>query len=260
MSMTERAHQEPLVEYAKILLEQLQSGDAIEAMQTIANLHQARDHFLFQEVGKLTRSLHESIKNFAIDTSRAGSKERDELSRMEDASERLNYVITKTEQAANKTMDMVESTIPVSAQLGDRARQLKPEWQRLMRREMKPDEFRQLTREMDTFLDMAAEETAKIDSNLSSIMLAQDFQDLTGQVIKRVIQLVQEVEENLVHLVKMAGSIDQITGTKHEIPETLVDPTIPNIGPEGPIINPEKRNDVVSGQDDVDALLSSLGF
>lgn len=260
MSMTDRAQQEPLVEYAKTLLEQLESGDAVEALQTIASLHHARDQFLFNEVGKLTRSLHESIKNFAIDTSRAGSKVNDELSRMEDASQRLNYVIEKTEQAANKTMDMVENTIPVSAQLGSRARELKPEWQRLIRREMKPEEFRQLTKEMDSFLDMAAEETAKIDSNLSSIMLAQDFQDLTGQVIKRVIQLVQEVEENLVQLVKMAGAIDQITGTKHELPEQLVDPALPDIGPEGPIINPEKRNDVVSGQDDVDALLSSLGF
>lgn len=260
MSMTDRAQQEPLVEYAKTLLEQLESGDAVEALQTIASLHHARDQFLFNEVGKLTRSLHESIKNFAIDTSRAGSKVNDELSRMEDASQRLNYVIEKTEQAANKTMDMVENTIPVSAQLGGRARELKPEWQRLIRREMKPEEFRQLTKEMDSFLDMAAEETAKIDSNLSSIMLAQDFQDLTGQVIKRVIQLVQEVEENLVQLVKMAGAIDQITGTKHELPEQLVDPALPDIGPEGPIINPEKRNDVVSGQDDVDALLSSLGF
>ncbi|NPU92642.1 MAG: protein phosphatase CheZ [Gammaproteobacteria bacterium] len=258
--MTERAQQEPLVEYAKTLLAQLESGDAVEAMQTIASLHKARDQYLFQEVGKLTRSLHESIKNFSIDASKAGSAMHDEMSRMQDASQRLNYVIEKTEQAANKTMDMVENTIPVSSQLGDRARELKPEWQRLMRREMKPEEFRLLTREMDNFLDMAAHETSKIDSNLSNILLAQDFQDLTGQVIKRVIQLVQEVEESLVHLVRMAGAIDEITGTKHDIPEKIVDTSLPNIGPEGPIINPDKRNDVVAGQDDVDALLSSLGF
>ena len=260
MSMTERAQQDPLVEYAKTLLTQLESGDAMEAMHTIASLHHARDQYLFQEVGKLTRSLHESIKNFAIDTSRAGDKVHDEMSRMQDASERLNYVITKTEQAANKTMDMVESIIPLSSQLGERARELKPEWQRLMRREIKPEEFRRLTRDVEQFLDQASQETARIGSNLSDILLAQDFQDLTGQVIRRVIQLVHEVEDNLVNLVKMAGTIDQITGTKHELPEkTLVDAG-PDIGPEGPIINPEKRNDVVSGQDDVDALLSSLGF
>ena len=259
--MTERAQQDPLVEYARNLLTQLESGDAVEAMQTIANLHQARDQYLFKEVGKLTRSLHESIKNFAIDASRAGSKMHDEMSRMEDASQRLNYVIEKTEQAANKTLDMVENTIPVSSELGERARELKSDWQRFMRKEMKPDEFRQLTRQMDSFLDLASNETSKIDSNLSGILLAQDFQDLTGQVIRRVIQLVQEVEDNLVHLVKMAGNIDEITGIIHEPSEQPQhDDTEPNIGPEGPIINPEQRNDVVSGQDDVDALLSSLGF
>lgn len=260
MSMTERAQQDPLVEYAKTLLTQLESGDALEAMNTIANLHQARDQFLFNEVGKLTRSLHESIKNFAIDTSRAGNKVHDEMSRMQDASERLNYVISKTEQAANKTMDMVENIIPLTSQLGERARELKPEWQRLMRKEIKPEEFRRLTRDVEKFLDLASEETSRIGSNLSDILLAQDFQDLTGQVIRRVIQLVHEVEDNLVNLVKMAGTIDQITGITHELPEKIVVDTGPNIGPEGPIINPEKRNDVVAGQDDVDALLSSLGF
>lgn len=258
--MTERAQQDPLVEYAKTLLTQLESGDSMEAMNTIANLHQARDQHLFREVGKLTRSLHESIKNFAIDTSQVGDAVNDEMSRMRDASERLNYVITKTEQAANKTMDMVESTIPLSNELGNRARELKPEWQRLMRKEIKPDEFRRLTREVEQFLDLAGKETTKIDSNLSDIMLAQDFQDLTGQVIRRVIQLVHEVEDNLVNLVKMAGTIDQITGMKHELPEKAEVSDQPNIGPEGPIVNPEKRVDVVSGQDEVDALLSSLGF
>jgi len=157
--MTERAQQDPLVEYARNLLTQLESGDAVEAMQTIASLHQARDQYLFKEVGKLTRSLHESIKNFAIDAGRAGSKMHDEMSRMEDASQRLNYVIEKTEQAANKTLDMVENTIPVSSELGERARELKADWQRFMRKEMKPDEFRQLTRQMDSFLDMASHET-----------------------------------------------------------------------------------------------------
>ena len=82
------------MEYAKTLVEQLESGDAKEAMQTIASLHQQRDHILFQEVGKLTRSLHESIKNFAIDA--GNSRVQEEMSRMQDASERLNYVIDKT--------------------------------------------------------------------------------------------------------------------------------------------------------------------
>lgn len=258
MSMKEQAHQDDLVEYAKALVEQLESGEAQQAMRTIHSLHEQRDHILFQEVGKLTRSLHESIKNFAIDTS--NSEMREEMSRMQDASERLNYVIEKTEQAANKTMDMVEHTMPVSAHLRETATNLKEEWDRLMRREMSADEFRQLTRRIDGFLLTAVNESTKIDSNLSSIMLAQDYQDLTGQVIKRVIELVREVEDSLVSLVSMASSIDKITGVSHESPVPAQDQDTPDIGPEGPIIDPSKRDDVVSSQDDVDALLSSLGF
>lgn len=248
-----------LVEQAKDLVAQLENGNAVDAMNTIANLHQNRDKYLFDEVGKLTRSLHTSIKNFAIDAS-LDHQTLNEMSRMADASERLNYVIQKTEQAANRTMDLVEETIPVSSDLGDRARALKDDWQRLMRKEMKPDEFRDLTREMDNFLEFASGEAAKIDSNLSNILLAQDFQDLTGQVIKRVITLVQEVEENLVELVRMAGTIDHIAGFTHDIPAPKELTREDEVGAEGPIINPEARSDVVSGQDDVDDLLSSLGF
>jgi chemotaxis protein CheZ len=249
--------QNDLIEQAKDLLSQLESGNAVEAMQTISNLHRDRDRFLYEEVGKLTRSLHTSIKNFAID---AGLDHQtvSEMSRMADASDRLNYVIQKTEQAANRTMDIVEETLPVSSDLGDKARSLRTAWQRLLRKEMSAEEFRELTREMDRFLEYASGETAKIDTNLSNILLAQDFQDLTGQVIKRVITLVKEVEASLVELVRMAGTIDHLAGFKHDIPTTPVVQDL--IGAEGPIINPEQRSDVVSGQDEVDDLLSSLGF
>jgi len=72
--------------------------------------------------------------------------------------------------------------------------------------------------------------------------------------------LVKEVEDNLVNLVTMASTIDQITGVKHDLPQVENYSEEDAIGPEGPIIDPEKREDVVSNQDDVDALLSSLGF
>lgn len=249
-----------LVEQAKELLSQLEEGNSVDAMQTISSLHLQRDQFLYQEVGKLTRSLHTAIRNFAIDALQETGA-NSEASKMTDASERLNYVIEKTETAANKTMDLVEETIPISADLGDQARDLKSEWQRLMNKQMKPDEFRALTKQMDAFLDFASGEASKIDRNLSNILLAQDYQDLTGQVIKRVITLVQDVESNLVELVRMAGTVDHLAGITHEEEEpTIENPEEKDVGPEGPVINPEKRDDVVTSQDDVDDLLSSLGF
>ena len=93
-------------------------------------------------------------------------------------------------------------------------------------------------------------------SNLSEILLAQDFQDLTGQVIQKVTTLVKEVEENLVKLVIMASNVDRMTGTVHDIQQEGGC----RFGPKARRSMGRAGEDVVSGQDDVDDLLSSLGF
>ena len=64
------------------------------------------------------------------------------------------------------------------------------------------------------------------------------------------------MEENLLSLVVMASHVDQLTGTVHEI-EEKEESTEKGLGPQ---MKANERDDVVSGQDDVDDLLSSLGF
>jgi len=251
------AVEDSLVKHARDLVVQLENGNSTDAMQTISSLHQQRDSFLFEEVGKLTRSLHDSMQSF-VESVNVGQSEAKEISRISDASDRLNYVIERSEQAANKTMDMVEETVPVSSDLSTQANQIHEEWTRFVHKEMKPEEFRVLTKKITRFLESAVSGTQIIDGNLSSIMLAQDFQDLTGQVIKRVITLIKDVEERLVDLVKMAGTVDYLNGVKREPVVKTSEKT--STEAEGPIISPEGRADVVSGQDDVDDLLSSLGF
>jgi chemotaxis protein CheZ len=87
--------------------------------------------------------------------------------------------------------------------------------------------------------------------------MAQGYQDLTGQVIRRVIDLVKEVEDSLVNMLTMFGERDGAEQTK---PSSAKADKVDDVEAEGPIIDAEKRDDVVSGQDDVDDLLSSLGF
>jgi chemotaxis protein CheZ len=227
-------------------------GDVAGALEVISELNNARDTRLYLEVGLLTRSLHESIRNFQIDSSGSTTEE---LSKIEDASDRLAYVVEMTNKAANKTLDLVEETMPFAAQMKNEAQSLKQEWDRLRRKEMTPGEFRKLTTRIDTFLEALTKDSGKVHENLSAILLTQDFQDLTGQVINRVTSLVKDVEENLVNLVRMAGSVDAITGTVHDLAEVEN-----GIEGEGPQMNAAQREDVVSGQDDVDDLLSSLGF
>ena len=172
------------------------------ALSIISELNETRDKTLYQEVGRLTRSLHESIQNFHIDMQGNGSEE---ISRIEDASDRLAYVVDMTSKAANKTLDLVEGAMPIASNISSEAKELTSEWGRLQRKEMKPEEFRALTGRMDTFLNNLSGDSDKVYQHLSDILLAQDFQDLTGQVINKVTALVKDVETNLVNLVRMAG-------------------------------------------------------
>ena len=257
MTYNNQLSDEPMNRFEDVLKDQanrlkllVDSGDLSGAMTIIGELNETRDKTLYQEIGRLTRTLHESIRNFHID-----SKSDEDFSRIEDASDRLSYVIDMTNKAANKTLDLVEETMPYASEISAEAKVLKDDWGRLQRKEMKPEEFRVLTAKMGVFLSKLSSDADIVYKNLTEILLAQDFQDLTGQVINRVTGLIKDVEESLVNLVCMAGKVDKITGIVHKI-----DKQKSNIEGEGPQIKVADKVEVVSGQDDVDDLLSSLGF
>jgi chemotaxis protein CheZ len=252
-----------LKDRARLLVDSLEQGDFNKASSLISDLNETRDSTIYLEVGKLTRGLHDAIRNFDIDTSAAGENEASDhhASQMANAQDRLDYVINLTQKSADKTMDMVEEGIPLAAELGQVAQTLKSDWERLRRREMNADEFRTLYHNVDQHLLTAVNSSTALGEKFNEILLAQDFQDLTGQVIKKVISLVQEVEDRLVELMRVAGQVEELSGIiqgnekAEEKPRDGLDSEA-----EGPQINAEKREDVVSGQDDVDDLLSSLGF
>lgn len=243
-----------LKEKTAALQESVDQGDFRSALDQIRDLDMMRDQSLYHEVGRLTRSLHEAIQNFHIDAHNA--EQQAELSKMADASDRLAYVVKMTSQAANRTLDLVEDSMPLSADIRIQAQAISKDWQRFRRREMQPDEFRDLGRRLEAFLDRLERNAGKVSANLSEILLAQDFQDLTGQVIQKVTALVREVEENLVKLVVMASNVDRITGIVHDLNTSVEQTAAEGIGPQ----IDATREDVVSSQDDVDDLLSSLGF
>jgi chemotaxis protein CheZ len=256
--MTEQP-QLTIAECAKEVILKMESGDHSGALLAVEDLNRARDHALYHEIGKLTRHLHDAIVNFEIET-HSGNVAPDgkPVSRIHDASDRLQFVISTTENAANKTMDMVEETIPISDELGQKAKALRNDWKRLLNREMTVGEFRELYKQIDTFLEFTESKATNINSNLTSILIAQDFQDITGQVLKKVITLVHEVEDNLVGLVKMASSLQGFTTEKLDAEPEEIKAHKEYL--EGPIVNADERQDVVSNQDEVDDLLSSLGF
>lgn len=248
------------------LVEQLQKKDYEEASGVIRSIMDSRDQHLFNSVGQLTRALHNAIVNFNVDTDIPGinksSNDKGD-SEIRDASDRLNYVINMTQEAAEKTMDRVEAAAPIAMKLGLEAKTLKDEWDRLRRREVSKDEFATLYTRIDGFLFQMTLGADELNDNLQAILLEQGFQDLTGQVLKKVIGLVTDVENELVNLMRIAGKVEAVTGISNDC---IADAKLANkkmISPceaEGPQIHAEQREDVVNGQDDVDDLLSSLGF
>ena len=244
---------------ARLLVNSLEQGNFGEAVQLINELNKARDRGLYHEVGKLTRELHNAIVNFQLDPRVPHAKE---VSQIADATERLNYVVTMTERAANRTMDLVEQSAPLVNDLSSEAEELSAEWGRFMRREVGADGFRELAKRIELFLARSQRDSSKLSSHLNDILLAQDYQDLTGQVIKRVTQLVTEVESNLLKLVLMASQVDRFAGIEHdhEVLRAEQSKQKDSSRGEGPQIHADKREDVASSQDDVDDLLSSLGF
>ncbi|QUN06872.1 protein phosphatase CheZ [Shewanella yunxiaonensis] len=235
------------LEQAQHLVELLSAGQQQQADEVVRELCQPIQQELFAEVGKLTRQLHNSLNEFPIDSRLVELTNND----IPDAKERLSFVIDMTEQAANKTMDAVEECLPLSDALSVSLTNIKPSWDRLMRRNLSLEEFKTLCHDVQHFMAQTEADSSRLHELLNQILLAQDFQDLTGQMIRRVIDLVKEVESNLVSLLTMFGAQPN---------ESLTSVRENNIDAEGPIHNASSRQDVVAGQDEVDDLLSSLGF
>lgn len=237
------------LEQAKSLVEFLETDQQDKADALVAEIQNPINSELFAEIGKLTRQLHDSLNNFQLDSRLNDLATAD----IPDAKERLNYVITRTEEAANKTMDVVESVFPVVDNLAEQVRGVNPSWTRLMNNEIDLPEFKELCVDIDTLLTTTGKETQHIHSLMTDVLMAQDFQDLTGQVIRKVIELVREVEDSLINMLTAFG-------ISSEQQKEIASPKVGDNLVEGPIVNKENRDDVVEDQDDVDDLLSSLGF
>ncbi len=237
------------LEQAKSLVVFLEAGQQSAADAVIAEIQNPINSELFAEIGKLTRQLHDSLTNFQVDSRLNDLATAD----IPDAKERLNYVITRTEEAANKTMDAVEAIFPVVDTISEQVAAVNPSWTKLMNNDLDLKEFKSLCLDIDTLLKNTGKETQHIHSLMTDVLMAQDFQDLTGQVIRKVIDLVREVEDSLINMLTAFGISSAPTQEKPSprVGDNLV---------EGPIVNTESRDDVVEDQDDVDDLLSSLGF
>ena len=201
---------------------------------------------VLSRIGHMTRALHENLRGLGLDKliEKAASD-------IPDARDRLDYVARLSEQAAKRVLDATDTAGPLQDGIDGRAVELTASWQALLAAPAAADgadgAWRALAERTIAGLAESREATSATKGHLMDIMMAQDFQDLTGQVIKRITGIAQNLEKQLVQvLVDFAPS-----EIKRELDNGLLN---------GPQINPEGQNDVVADQGQVDDLLDSLGF
>ena len=198
---------------------------------------------VFSSLGHMTRRLHDTLRELGYDKSLENAVE----GLIPDTRDRLNYIAAMTEQAAERTLSATEVAQPLQEKLESGASVLSGKWDRMFSNQLSVDEFKQLVTDTRSYLHQVPSHTQATNAQLMEIMMAQDFQDLTGQVIKKVIELAQQVETQLLQLL-----IDSTPAEKRsEVNAGLLN---------GPVINAEGRTDVVTNQQQVDDLLESLGF
>ncbi len=235
--------------HAEELVRELQRGNDQKVSDLLGCITEIREAELYHEVGKMTRQLHDSLNTFCEDTRLDNLAENE----IPDARTRLRHVISLTQKSADRSLTAVENTMPKCDALSSRIGELGEAWQNFKRREMSVEQFRELSTKLETFFIEAEQDTTAIRGGLNEIMMAQDFQDLTGQIITRVIALVEEVEGNLVEIVRLTGEKLSTSDNKSSKKKS-------DIEAEGPQVPGVVMGNSVSGQDDVDDLLSSLGF
>jgi chemotaxis protein CheZ len=223
----------------------LESDDEAAFSTSLDNILRLREKNLFVELRRLTVDLHGALERFRLDSRLIDLAEKE----VPDARHRLDHVLKLTDEAAHKTMDLVEQSVPVAERTAKSASDLLVLWKRFRARDIAVIDFRSMLDRMDKFLEVTQEDTDTLRKNLAEVLMTQGYQDLTGQIIRGVMKLVAELETTLGELVHLAAD-GEPRKTSEPGAKRGFGPAIPGID-HGP---------AVSGQQDVDSLLSGLGL
>ena len=190
---------------------------------------------VFKQLGLITRQLHDTLNQLGV-----MPKLEQAANGLPDARSRLSYIAQKTGDAANKVLNSVDMAKAEHHSISAQTRR--------MAAAIVADPVKAVaTGAVMNFVNDVEASTERIDAHLTDIMMAQDFHDLTGQVVAKVVALASDLEDSLVKLLVQAAPAEQAQ---------RVESSILN----GPVVNPEGRTDVVADQGEVDDLLATLGF
>lgn len=215
-----------------------QQAGQIESMPVVSQGDE-----MLNRIGHVTRLLHDSLQGLGLD------KILDQVAKdIPDARDRLAYVSRMTEQAAERVLNATDLATPLQTELANGATVLEKRWKEVMENPSLKSEYNKAADETLTFLALTDKNTSETKALLMDIMMAQDFQDLTGQVIKKITGLAQDLERQLVQV---------LVDFSPNAPKKEVEDKAALMN--GPQIDPTAV-DVVASQEQVDDLLDSLGF
>lgn len=195
---------------------------------------------MFEQVGRCTRQLHEAMRQLGYDQSLSES-----TTQIADAKSRLEYVAELTEKAANKVLNAIDEGMPEEDLLLKQARTLSAAWERLFAGQASIEEFRQLAADSHGFTQLVGQTAERQKARMMDIMMAQDFQDITGQIIKKIVGITQQHEQELMKILRDHAPDSALVRADEKIVDLMAGPAIPTNA---------------MGQDDVDDLLADLGF
>ncbi|HYD95189.1 MAG TPA: protein phosphatase CheZ [Noviherbaspirillum sp.] len=196
---------------------------------------------MYERLGGIVRMLHDSLRELGYDRSLS-----EVSSQISDAQGRLNHVASLTEQAANKVLNAVDTCMPEQDTLGKKAHDMENRWAQLFEGKLSIEEFKALAGDSKQFAAVVVEATEAEKARLLDIMMAQDFQDITGQLIKKIVHITNRVENELAQLLRDNAPPEVKAAIAENKPVDLMQ------GPSAP--------GAAMGQDDVDSLLADLGF
>ncbi len=190
---------------------------------------------VFQQIGSITRLLHDTMQQLGV-----MPQLKVAANEIPDARSRLTYIAQKTASAADKVLNSVDQAKAEHHRVAEETRKL---GEAIIRDPVKAV----ASGAVMNFVQDVEQASTRIDSHLTDIMLAQDFHDLTGQVVAKVVALTNELEEHLVKLLVQVVPPEQ----QHKVEQVVL---------QGPVVDTTNRTDIVTDQNEVDDLLASLGF
>lgn len=199
-------------------------------------------HDVFHRIGALTRNLHDALRELGYDKNVETA-----VNALPDARARLAYIANLTGNAAERALGAAERGTALQEAIQTDAAALARDWEDVYAGKQSVEAFKATAERTRTFLNSLAQRSDETNAQFIEVMMAQDFHDLTGQVINRIASVATGLEEQLVKLL-----LDTTPPEKREEVETA--------WLSGPVVDAAGRTDVVTSQGQVDDLLESLGF